>query len=420
MKSGFLDKLIDRLDKLDPESIQTQFLKLAQERGLLETIFQSIQEGVIAIDELGYITYANRAAENILGFELGSVRGRPVSRYFEEIDWDRILAFDAGEWAKLVSHEVEIAYPQHRYVSFYVVPLGRSTKERGAVVILRDVTHERAQEASILESERLNAVKLLAAGVAHEIGNPLNALNIHLQLLEREVGVLSEPGYVPDDDLVGELGELVRIARNEAARLDLIITQFLRAIRPAPPELASTRIENVLKDALTLLRQEIQDRSIEVELVCPHALPEVRVDENQIKQVFFNVIRNAFQAMPDGGELKVQLDADDRYVRIAFADTGQGIEPEDMGRIFEPYHTTKSGGSGLGLMIVQRIVQDHGGTIEIQSKVGQGTTLTVVLPLSERRMRLLRAPKQATVHAGECATAASEGVTGTPGVEETS
>jgi two-component system, sporulation sensor kinase E len=405
IRSLFLDKLIDRIDRVDAESLQAHFLHLAQERGLLETIFQSIQEGVLVMDGEGKLSYANRAAGSLLGFNPETAMGRPVTRYMREIDWDRVLDFDEGEWSKLITREIEITYPEHRYVSFYVVPLsGDDSENSGVVVILRDVTKDRLQEASVLESERLNAVKLLAAGVAHEIGNPLNALNIHLQLLDRELrgvrddyGVPDAPSPAPEvlADEIGNLQELVDVARNEVSRLDLIITQFLRAIRPSKPNMEPIQVQALLEEALTLLRHEVTNRDIEIEIASPEPVPKVHLDRDQIKQAFFNLIKNAFQAMPDGGSLRISLHCSDQFLEVAFQDSGVGIDPDDLGRIFEPYHTTKSTGSGLGLMIVQRIVQEHGGHIELMSKPNEGTRFTIYLPLAERRMRLLTAADEA-------------------------
>lgn len=392
MKTGFLEKLIARLDRLDPESVQTHFLRLAKEKGLLETIFQSIQEGVVVLDGAGSITYTNRAAGELIGYNPQAAIGKPMSRYLREIDWNRILNLDTGEWTKLSSHQIQIRYPEPRVLNFYVVPLSAvESAEKGAVIILRDVTRDRAQEASLVESERLNAVRLLAAGVAHEIGNPLNALTIHLQLLDREVKKYNQHSNQQ------ALLELVDVARTEVSRLDLIITQFLKAIRPSKPNLIKTQVNNVIKDTLTLLKQEIENRGAHVELECSADLPALRLDKDQIKQAFFNIIKNALQAMPDGGLLRITAAASDRFLAVAFRDNGSGISPEDIGQIFEPYYTTKSEGSGIGLMIVQRIIQDHGGRIDVHSEPGVGTTFTLFLPLNERRVHLLKPPRSKPV-----------------------
>jgi len=385
MASGFFDRLVARIDKMGPESLQAQMLRLAQERGFLETIFQTIQEGVLVIDNGGRLLYANRAAEKLAGFEFARTKGRSILRFLREWDWERLLdlpATDSG-WSRMVTREIEISYPEHRFISVYAVPLDeQGLVDKGVLVILRDVTRDRKQEASVLESERSNAVKLLAAGVAHEIGNPLNALNIHLQLLSRELCELPDETRKP-------LADLVEVARAEVGRLDAIITQFLRAIRPTKPVLLPERPTEVLQETLKVLKSEFENRRIAVSVDIPDMVPMVQLDRAQIKQVFFNVVKNALEAMPDGGSLKVVFGVGDAYVDIAFTDTGKGIAPDELGRVFEPYHTTKAKGTGLGLMIVQRIIEEHGGEIELASKPGEGTCLRIRLPRSERRVRML-------------------------------
>lgn len=386
MKQGFLDKLIARLDRIDPGRLQTHFLRLAQEKGLMETIFHAIHEGIIVLDRQGRITYANRAAETLLGFTAEQAEGQPVSRYLRHIEWERIVKLNPDEWTRLMSSEIEITYPKHRFLSFYVVPLSAvNSDEEGAVLILRDITRDRADQATVLESERLSAVTLLAAGVAHEIGNPLNSLTIHLQLMERELREL------PADQRAG-LDELLQVARQEVTRLDQVITQFLKAVRPAPPQLESASVEEVLRETLSFLQYEIRDREIEVDLRVQPQVPLCSIDRNQIKQAFFNIVRNAVQAMPNGGRLTIDLRSNDLFVGVAFADSGPGIAPDDIAHLFEAYHTTRKEGTGLGLMVVQRIVRDHGGEIEVQSVPGAGTTFTILLPHEQRRVRLLKAP----------------------------
>ncbi len=298
MQSGFLDRLIARLDKLDAGSLHAQFMHLVRDRGLLDAIFQAIQEGVMLVDNRGCLTYANRAAETMLGFSMDRARGRSVVRYLRSLEWDRLLDVDPEEWARMISREMEVSYPVHRILSLYAVPMNEPEDERrGVLIILRDITRDRELAAGVLENERLNAVKLLAMGVAHEIGNPLNALTIHLQLLER--ALRDEDAHRHES-----LQDLVRVALNEVGRLDTILTQFLKAVRPGIPQMELGSVEDVLKDTLRLMRAEIENRRISVSVDRPDVLPRILMDARQIKQICFNLIKNAMQAMTDGGTLR--------------------------------------------------------------------------------------------------------------------
>jgi PAS domain S-box-containing protein len=392
VKTSFLDKLIGKMDRVDPQSLQSVVLKLAREKGFLETLFNTIQEGIIVTDDVGRITYLNAAAGQLLGVEPERAIQEPVSHYLRDLDWQKIWSADGNEWRKVFTHEIEVFYPQQRFLSFYIVPVAdeENSVVTGMAIILRDVTETRRRAESTIESEKLSAITLLAAGVAHEIGNPLNSLNIHLQLMERELKNLPATQ-------AGRLCEDLRVAREEIARLDQIINQFLRAIRPTQPNLQPTAVNEVVLDALALMEHEIADRDILVERELAEGLPRILLDRAQLKQAFYNIIKNALQAMRSGGIVRIQTEADDANVIVSFVDSGLGIAPEDIGQLFEPYFTTKEGGTGLGLMIVQRIVREHGGTIEIESDKGRGTTFRVKLPIHEKRTRLLEAPRQETV-----------------------
>ena len=393
MKAGFVEKLIGRLGKIGPEDVQNYFLRLAQEKGFLETVFNSIQEGIIVTDSKGRITYLNDAACQLFGLEADDSLGKRLDERVRGLDWNALSREGA------VSRDMEIFYPANRFINFYSVPLvierseeAQKTDDKidisgervGYAIILRDITESRRSEQQTLESERFSALTLLAAGVAHEIGNPLNSLNIHLQLIEREARKL-------DGAKRAELQESVEVARAEVNRLDSIITQFLRAIRPTRPQLRPDNINSIVEETVRFFTPEIKDRDIVVEQELRSDLPLLELDRDQMKQAFYNVIKNSFEAMKARGILRIRTDKDDSHVIVRFTDTGGGISAENLSRVFEPYFTTKTSGTGLGLLIVRRIVREHGGELSIESSEGQGLTLTIRLPYTDRRVRMLEA-----------------------------
>jgi signal transduction histidine kinase len=251
-------------------------------------------------------------------------------------------------------------------------------------MILRDITESRRSAEKTIESERFNALTLLAAGVAHEIGNPLNSLHIHLQLMERKVHKL-------DGRVKEELQEAIAISRAEITRLDSIVTQFLQAIRPSKPQLHPENVNAIVEEAVRFFAAEIEDRDIVVEQELRSDLPRLELDRDQMKQVFYNVIKNSFEAMKRRGILRIRTDLDATHVKISFTDSGGGMSAESLSRVFEPYFTTKSSGTGLGLLIVRRIVREHGGEMALESTEGKGLTLTIRLPYLDKRVRMLEA-----------------------------
>lgn len=393
MKSGktLLERLIERMDQLDPASIQAYILRLVREKDFLETIFNAIEEGVIVVDSRLRVRYINQASRDLLGIqeEAGSQR---IDRYLRDVDWRPLLEADSKDWKRVSRQEIEVFYPVHRFLSFYLVPVRTDADSEElplAIVILNDVTAAQEDKVKTIESKRIEAITMLAAGVAHELGNPLNSLEIHLQLLERCLA------GTEDAAAATEAEELLRVARQEVERLDTIVNNFLRAVRPVPLKPKQLTIQEVLAEALAFMRIEIESRNIQVEASWPDSLPTVIGDRDQLKQAFYNIIKNAIQAMPDGGQLQIVCRVRENLLDIRFSDTGKGISKADMSRIMDPYFSTRVDGTGLGLLIVERIVRTHGGELGIDAEEGKGTAFTISLPLRERQVRLLKAAQAA-------------------------
>lgn len=386
MRKGFIDKVVSRLGRIDTPVLSAHISDLARERGFLEMLFQSLDEGVLVLGEGLVALYANRAAEAMIGFSFEASRGKSLARHLREWGLEGLFGEGCGPWERVAAREVELSYPEHRVVSYYARPLSFEGR-REVLLMLRDVTRERLAEEDALVDERLTAVKTLAAGVAHEIGNPLNALNIHLQLLSRALRRL------PEEKQRADLGALVAVAEGEVTRLDGIIRRFLTAIRPVKPVLVRGRVQEVLASTLRLLAPDLAQRRIELQEACPQEVPEIFLDAQQLEQVFFNLLKNALEAVPDGGRIGLSVTTDDHWVNVSILDNGAGIPADLLGRIFDPYVTTKAKGNGLGLMIVRRIVEAHGGTISCASNPGEGTCFTMRFPRAERRIRVLGNPE---------------------------
>jgi PAS domain S-box-containing protein len=415
-KSSFLDKVLGRIGRLDQEGLQTVVQRLARERTFLETLFNTIEDGVLVVDETGRVLYFNQAVTKLIGLP-ADIEDEPITNFVPEVDWQKILRFESRKTGGVVRHEFEVQYPRPRFLRLYAAPLdGHAAGTAGVALILHDATEARQKTFEAIETERVQALTLLAASVAHEIGNPLNALHIHLQLMERELKRLSmrsenlprvDTGSVnrlnhrirpqptdPDcDEAAQKLQKYVEVAKGEINRLDYIITQFLHAIRPAAPQLKLSSLNDAVEKTLDLLRPELENRGLNVEAKLARQIPKSQIDATQIQQVLVNLAKNAMQAMTKGGALTISTGAGSEAVWVSVADTGGGIPAEKLNRIFEPFYTTKKKGTGLGLMIVQRIVRAHGGHIEVESQVGRGTIFRIWLPLHQRGPRMIEAPQ---------------------------
>ena len=379
MKSSFLEKLLERAPKVGAAELQTHLTRLAEEKGFLETLFNTLHEGVVVLDGEGKLIYWNRAAQRLLNLPESLEAGTwSLSRSLRGIDWRGLL-----QEQKSSSGSLEVSYPESRILQYALVPLEDETGTGPRhVAVFHDATRERVEARSAVETGKAEALTLLAAEVAHEIGNPLNSLHLQLQVMEKDLRKAPEK-------VAGEIRASLDVCRQEVRRLDGLIARFLRALRPQPAQKQLASAEAVMEEGLAPLKAEFLDRKILLEKEVQPGIGPVPMDREQVQQAIYNLGRNAMQVAGEQGIVRVALKKDGDFAIWEFRDNGPGIRPEDLPHLGQPFYTTKHGGTGLGLMIVQRIAREHGGDLQLQSMPGKGTTARFRLPFSEKRVHLL-------------------------------
>ncbi len=372
----------DRGQTTPPEDEEIQRLKheLEDVQNFMESIIQSIGSGIILTRMDDTITYINRAGERILGYTKHEIVGKPFDIFglkekrsivHSLLDHPDDLDMRKEGWMK---RKDGIDFPVGFTINNHVSPVGETI---GKVVIFRDLTQVYKIQEEILRMDRLISLGKLASGIAHELRNPLAGIKTTAQALSEEMSF---------NDSKREY--LSRITK-EIDRLNELLKSFFSFAKPQNLNLASYHIKDIVNEIIPFLIKEIADKGIRFIEVYHPQLSKIRVDKNQIHQVLLNLFLNAIQAMPTGGELKIQVhplvsSASDgisqRFIRILISDTGKGIPANLINKIFDPFFTTKPKGIGLGLSIAYQIITKHEGTIQVQSEWERGTTFDIRLP----------------------------------------
>ena len=358
---------------------------IATLRALHERIVESIRSGVVTTDLEGRIYIFNAAAEEITGYKAEAVRGKEASIFFGELEEQikqSMSAAEAGELSPRFEADCLTADGLRLLLGFSIFPLfAESGETTGLVMTFQDLTQVRALEETSRRQDRLAAVGRVAASIAHEIRNPLAAMRGSIQVLRSEM------------DGNSSQAELMEIILRESDRLNRIITDYLTYARPPSSTYATVDVRELLQETFTLVRHSPELQPIHsLEEGYPEEPAMVNADASQLKQVFWNITRNALEAMPDGGTLRAELQrSPGNRLRITFTDTGRGMSPEQVENLFEPF-SSRTGGTGLGLSIVYQIIRDHGGTINVRSREGQGTTIAIELP-ADRATEARRRPQ---------------------------
>ncbi|ORC31784.1 PAS domain-containing sensor histidine kinase [Marispirochaeta aestuarii] len=380
----FLNRALKKIGKLNIDQIRSLIMDVVQENELLEMVLYSMTDGVVVLDEKHSVILLNKAAERLFPFKNGDVVERPL--------WDALADSSLSEFfhKALVEHEniedKEISLQTSastRVLSCTMMPLVREGRIQGGLLHIEDITEKKAKEARLRRAENLAALTTLTAGVAHEIKNPLGSISIHIQLIQKALG----------NGANGKNTETIQnyldIVNEEVDRLNGIIVDFLFAVRPMDVNLVAQNLNDLVHELFEFIHYELEEQKIRLEFNLDDRMPELQLDVKYMKQALLNIVKNAISAMPEGGTLRVETIARDDQVELSIRDTGVGIPEENMTKIFEPYFTTKDFGSGLGLTLVYKIIKEHQGEINLESREGEGTTFTITLPVPQKEQRLL-------------------------------
>jgi PAS domain S-box-containing protein len=365
-------ELSAQLQRLGRE-LHADRLATLSEKAHLQHVVDQLEDGVIFLSRETKILFFNKAAEEVVGRPLEHAVGAPLAELLPASHPVRALverALDGRADARNAT--ITLAHGEERRECLVsVFPVEDAREVMGAVVLVKDLESIKTVQSLVSYSAKLAALGRLTSGIAHEVKNPLNAMMIHLELLKDRL-----------DGAPGDVQRSLEVMGGEIRRLDRVVQGFLRFMRPQELAFKTLDLNALLASVTALVEAEWQGRGIRFACALDPALPAISADEELLRQAFLNVLQNACQAMPAGGEIAVRTERAGREsIRVAVQDQGVGIRPEDLEKIFTLYYTTKPDGNGIGLSIVYRIIQLHDGLIEATSELGRGSTMLVRLPV---------------------------------------
>jgi len=395
----FLKRALERADKLKPEQIKSLLILSAKEIERLETVMDSVSRGILICDMAHNLIVANKAARrffSILAYE------QAKESIWSLVPEEKIAAFLAKtllskDRAEEREFDVDVKGTQ-KILSVSVLPVVQDQKVSGSLIIVDDITEKKGREARLRRIENLASLTTLAAGIAHEIKNPLGSLSIHIQLIQKALKIQEKlcaelhekrGSECEPNKYFKQIDQHLKVVNEEVDRLNAIVVDFLFAVRPINAKMRKGDLNALITELAEFVSVELKKSNIECVLNLAENMKAVDFDATLMRPALLNVIQNAAAAMEKGGRLIITTEETDFEVLIVIADTGTGISEENFPKIFEPYFTTKENGTGLGLTVLYKVVKEHQGEVSVRSREGEGTVFTISLPKPQTEQKLI-------------------------------
>lgn len=390
----YAKRLAQKVAKLSNEQVESLLDMVLEENETLDAVMESLNTGLLICDKAGNLLLTNKTAERLLPFNatrvsLAEQRGQttPVWNIIADSDISAFLRSVYEKPKNQTSEEftLETAGGSVRIIVVTALPLVQKKRVTGTLIQIEDVTDARNQQTLLRRMESLASLTNLAASVAHEIKNPLGAISIHIQLIQKALKkARAGDGMLPDEKFVEKYLDVVN---EEIDRLNRIIVDFLFAVRPIQAKLEPVNPNEIINSLMDFMKPEFEKADVELKLELLDKPPNLMLDVALFKQVIMNLAQNAVAAMKNGGLLGINTQIKNDHFIITVADTGEGMDEQTCSRIFEPYFTTKANGTGLGLTMVYKIIKESAGEIDVRSFPGEGTIFTISLPIPQKERR---------------------------------